>query len=754
MAEHAPRLKVLGQTATAHLALAKGLYQRGLYGQALSELDRILQDNPEQPLAHFLKGIILSRLCDYPAAERSLSDAVALDEAMYQAWVGLAFARQEQGRHRDALAAIDRGLQVEPKDANGHLMRGTILTAMGKSRRAIGALQDALKYNPQLTLARYKLGRLLADAGRTEEAVAQIVTAMRLNPLNAEARVALGDIYRSQRKYVEAVREYRAASEIAPQQAEPHAKIGEVFLEEGLQQEALAALRSATRLNPKHVDSFLNIARIYVRQGRDDEALEMLRAAQEADGYYPLTKQLLAEVEARVAKSKGEPRESLAEMAANIAVAEDAVVGSKTAPPALQVGAVEDEPRHLEVPAGKQADGPLPLAATKPKPPVDEFEFPVLDEPPIGDDEEFGAPFDSDVDDLLELPEVDQTVAEKTVAEKTVPEKTVAEPADVPIDEPELRFDAPHETVAPPVLDDVLLAPEAAPDSLEFEAPAAVSELLETVLPTLEPSEPVVVEPIAQETVAHESLETLVELPAVDTMGDPTDVLFELDEPSAPKMEAVASDLLESDAVASPAQPEPIAESEAAAGPDDAVLVAQAIESAALEYVAEPPPVFQTADVEPDYLVLAKQQMQAGQPRDALESVERALGGLPESIPARQLKAILLTQTGELERSREWLKETLRLAPANESSWLLLARVYEETGQADSAMKCLDRALALDPRRAATHVALGNILAGLNRTDEAIAAYRTALRYDPGINTERFKLRHHWSGVEQRQPKL
>lgn len=745
MAEHAPRLKVLGQTATAHLAIAKGLYQRGLYGQALSELDRILQDNPELPLAHFLKGVILSRLCDYAAAERSLSDAVALDDAMYPAWVGLAFARQEQGQHRHALSAIERGLQVEPKDANGHLMRGTILAALGKKRRAIGAFQDALKYNPQLTLARYKLGRLLAEDGRTDEAIAQIVTAMRLNPLNAEARMALGDVYRSQRKYIEAVREYRAASEIAPQQAEPHARIGEVFLQEGLQQEALAAFRTATRLNPKHVDSFLSIARIYLQQDRDAEALEMVRAAHEADRFYPVTKQLLAEVEARVASQPSMSRESLRDVAAQIVSVEESISGVAAGSTEQSEGSVEDEPRHADQPTDEPYMTPAAPSPQVARPSVDEFELPMLDEPSSKVSED-SLSSNSALDDLLKLPNVEECVAEETDA--------------APVG-PELRFDSAHEPITGPVSEEILLVADKADSSLPLELPKPPTMNLEPppeMPPLLElPSSELANSELANSETEHG--------------GDPLDVLFEPDSsgepfPAARAWDDVPPALNDAVAAAQPAADESalrameavVAEQPAVdeAATREESLETESVEEMEFDQPSIEPNVEEFADAAPaevDYLALAKQQMQAGQSSDALVSVEQALHRAPDAMASRQLKGIILTQVGELDQARDWLKETLRIAPDNESSWLLLARVYEETGQTDSALKCLDRALSLDPRRAATHVALGNILAGLNRTDEAIAAYRTALRYDPALNASRFKIRHHWSGAEQRQPR-
>lgn len=694
MAEKAPRLKVLGQSATAHLALAKGLYQRGLYGQALAELDRILVDNPEQPLAHFLKGVILSRLCDYAAAERSLSDAVALDDAMFPAWVGLAFAQQEQGRHRDALLSIESGLRVEPKDANGHLMRGTILTAMGKPRQAIGALRDALKYNPQLTLARYKLGRLLADAGQTDEAIGQIVTAMRLNPLNAEARVALGDIYRSQRKFVEAVREYRAASEIAPQQADPHAKIGETFLEEGLLKEALASFRTATRLNPKHVDSFLNVARIYLQTGRDQEALETLRAAQEADPYYPLTRQLLSEVEAKLGVVSQTSAPSLAEMAAQMSV-EDEPRRADVAPISLA------PPARIETPAPPVEEQ---TSHTQPPPaaPADEFELPVLDD----EEQVAGAVADAVWDDL-------PLAKEPTAAAENV--TTPVEGKD------KLRFDAAHAQIAPPVLDEI---------------PAT---------------------PVFDTATQPETIDLKAVTPAAS--GDPLDVLFESDDEPAAVDEAAPSVPVEVAPAVGVAE-QATAPLQAVTAPPPAVTVPPPVvttpqDQPAVTPPAPPsaaPPPSPTTDLGSDPLHRAKQLMQAGEIVAALDEVDSALDGDPDHQPARQLKALLLIQAGQLDDARDWLKETIRLAPQQEPAWLLLSRVYEEAGQLDSALKCLDRALALNPRRASTHAALGNILASLQRTDEALAAYRTALRYDPAINTERFRLRHHWSNVEQRRP--
>ena len=302
-----PNARYLGRSNTAHLALAKSLFERGRHGQALVEIDAVLRDDPELATGHLLKGLILARLADYAAAQPYLETAVRLDETAIGGWLALAFVRMESGAPDAALRAADRALAASPHHAGAHLMRANILAAQRQTETAIEAYRLAIEHNPQATMAYYKLSSLLASLGREQEALDALLLALRLNPLNAQYRLALGDLLRTRGELHEAVDEYKAAAQLQPDKGEAYERIGVAFRELGYTSEALGAFRLAVRRDPRRVHSFVHIARLYIETGRPAEAVRMAEAALRVDPRFTDAQQVLAEAQAAVEAARNDP---------------------------------------------------------------------------------------------------------------------------------------------------------------------------------------------------------------------------------------------------------------------------------------------------------------------------------------------------------------------------------------------------------------------------------------------------------------
>ena len=303
--EGAPRLKLtsLELPSSAHLVLAKSLFQKGRHSQALTELDAALAENSERGAAHFLKGMILARRSDFAGAAKSLAFAVRLEPTEATYWTALAAVRLELGQYNPALAAVEESLKRDPKQPNAHFLRGNIFAALKRRDDAIAAYRNALSFNPQFTNARYKLGYLLAQAGRTDEAIQETIIAHRFNPMNMNSRVSLGDMLRKLGKYDAALREYKAAADLPPGQATPYSKLGETYFELGQIMEAMTCFRTAIRLDPKAVWCHIHLGRIYLEQQRYGEAEEMFRAAAKIDPNLPVAAELLKEAVAAVQRT-------------------------------------------------------------------------------------------------------------------------------------------------------------------------------------------------------------------------------------------------------------------------------------------------------------------------------------------------------------------------------------------------------------------------------------------------------------------
>lgn len=188
----------------------------------------------------FLLYIVSMRDAPRTSVESSITSdevAAAEDPGNVENWARLALSYAAAERWRDALAAIEKGREVEPA-AILDLTEADILRLMGDDG-AIEAYDRAIasgtiEYDDAVALLREDkgvtvpppnvlvfqamVGRALAldDAGRTEDAIAQALEALEIEPTDAGLRVELGDMYVELGRTEEARAEYEAALVYVP----------------------------------------------------------------------------------------------------------------------------------------------------------------------------------------------------------------------------------------------------------------------------------------------------------------------------------------------------------------------------------------------------------------------------------------------------------------------------------------------------------------------------------------------------------
>ena len=92
-----------------------------------------------------------------------------------------------RGRHRQALAAIDRAIAASPDTARLHRQRSMALDGLGRLGDAIDAIRHATTLAPGDANLWVRLGNALARTGRIDEALAAMTHAVVCAPSNANA---------------------------------------------------------------------------------------------------------------------------------------------------------------------------------------------------------------------------------------------------------------------------------------------------------------------------------------------------------------------------------------------------------------------------------------------------------------------------------------------------------------------------------------------------------------------------------------
>lgn len=273
---------------------------RGVLARAFELCEQALALEPGLPLALAVRSFLRDAAGDNGAAKADWEAAVAAglrDPEMY--WRH-AIDLDGRGCPDQALADLDRVLDLAPQHVNAHNSRGLVLMRLGRHEEALAAYDRAIELEPEWALARANRANLLLEMDRNEDALTECGEALRLigNGSPAEvARLAASGITPSAVHAVralahaalgrreEAVADYAKAIELGPDDFRAYYLRGGFLLHSGEAAGAIDDLTEALRLRPGLTEALLVRARAYRVIGTPEAALgdydEVLRQAPE-----------------------------------------------------------------------------------------------------------------------------------------------------------------------------------------------------------------------------------------------------------------------------------------------------------------------------------------------------------------------------------------------------------------------------------------------------------------------------------------
>jgi len=209
------------------LGLARQQLTRGDVRGAIEILRRMLGEMPDSASGHALLAICLVQQKRLAAAEHEAREALALEpesalgrmslagvhlarhrarqaEALYRevlaesqepiALRGLAQSLEQQGRKKEARAALDEALALEPEDVDTLVLRGELAWRERRFADAEADAAEALTLEPEHAEALILRGHLLLRRGKIEEAREHALWALRSDATSRTALVLLAAV--------------------------------------------------------------------------------------------------------------------------------------------------------------------------------------------------------------------------------------------------------------------------------------------------------------------------------------------------------------------------------------------------------------------------------------------------------------------------------------------------------------------------------------------------------------------------------
>ena len=255
--------------ALAYAGMGDSLYQLRRYPEAISSMKRVLELQPDFPMAPTLRYLMAQAL------ERMSQPDYAQDQPSRVAQSGsddakTFFLRAEDLRgqklYEESLKWYRDALKAAPDFALAYVGMGDSLYRMGRYEEAVSSMKKVFELLPDFPLTptlHYLTGQALRKLGRYDEAEEHYESALRIAPSFKEAISDFAGLLLAQGRYGEALDHYRMLAQIEPENATTHSQIGVALLKIGRTEEALMSFDRALSLDPT-----LESVRDYSEQAR------------------------------------------------------------------------------------------------------------------------------------------------------------------------------------------------------------------------------------------------------------------------------------------------------------------------------------------------------------------------------------------------------------------------------------------------------------------------------------------------------
>lgn len=269
-------VKVVPNAGLAHEELASAYEAANRIDDAMAEIDKAAELNPQNPGVKFTKARLLARsgkLADATKLLDELKTAFPKDPGVAELEGLVALAERHP---TEAVPAFERAVQLRDNNVNRARLAEALAQA-GRAAEAEQTLKSWLKEHPDDILSRSTLASIYVTTNRLADSRAQYEEILKRQPNNALAENNLAWILAQQGQTSTALTHAQHAVELAPQLPEVLDTLGTIQLQSGKVEDALKTLRTASQERPAARDIQFHFAQALAQHGDKDQAIEILQ---------------------------------------------------------------------------------------------------------------------------------------------------------------------------------------------------------------------------------------------------------------------------------------------------------------------------------------------------------------------------------------------------------------------------------------------------------------------------------------------
>ena len=235
--------------------LAELYWRSGRVGDAISEAQAVLKENPNEVGAHRLLAQIYFRYLGDNQPEKTMKENLG-----------------------KAIGEFEAVTRLDPSDTNSWLLLGKLYKVNNQADKAEDALKKALNADPESQGAIAQLAQLYVDQGESSQAI-DLLNKIPEDERDSSVFGLLGYAYGQNHDNDRAIAAYKSALEQDSENEEIREAYAEALVNAGKMDDARVELTHILKADPENAAAYLHLGRVDREEGHFDDARKDLEHA-------------------------------------------------------------------------------------------------------------------------------------------------------------------------------------------------------------------------------------------------------------------------------------------------------------------------------------------------------------------------------------------------------------------------------------------------------------------------------------------
>jgi WD40 repeat protein len=235
------------------------------------------------PVSLFYSGLALAKQGQYEPALAKLTEVAEMRPDALIVCLERCQVLYELERYAEAVASLDKAIEIAGKDRDFWFCRGFALVKCGSQEAARESLDFAINIQPDDCDFWFEKSKALFELERYEQAIGGLYLAIKIEPNESYLWDWLGIAMRRLGRAEEAISIYERALELQPDDPDILDHRAYALLTLGRYDEAMADWDKVLEIDPNHANAYCNKACYFALQDQVELVLENLRRAIELE---------------------------------------------------------------------------------------------------------------------------------------------------------------------------------------------------------------------------------------------------------------------------------------------------------------------------------------------------------------------------------------------------------------------------------------------------------------------------------------